>query len=481
MKGLSEVTVIKRKVLKEVATLAWQDRLEEIDALPKKLTQEGITNYRCCEYRERAILADRIKLALGAVVSENEARLSEVAAEVSDHPMRTTDEPNIAVLSKACDRCPIDKMVVTNACRNCVAHNCVNVCPRDAIKIVNKQAYINRDLCVECGLCTKACRFGAILEVERPCIRACTVGALHPGENKIAAIDHDKCVECGACLEACPFGAISERSEMLPVIGLLKNKEVKTIALVAPAIAGQFGPMTNWPQLVAGLKKVGFAEVVPVALGADEVGKIEGQELKECRREGKMLFNSCCPSFKSLIEKNFPALADQISKTKSPMLVTAEMVRAAEPTAKLVFIGPCLAKKGEAKHEGNGLIDAVLTFEELTALLVAADVNLAECEPVVGSEGRPCPSPLGMNFAQSGGVLAAVTSGEKGSGTRGIAVAGLQNCHELLKKIAKGTETYDFVEGMGCEGGCVGGPGTLVNTRVAVRALRKATEKKGVA
>ena len=132
------------------------------------------------------------------------------------------------MLSKACDCCPIDKIVVTNACRNCVAHNCVNVCPRDAIKIVNKQAYIIRELCVECGLCAKACRFGAILEIERPCIRACAVGALHPGENKIAAIDHDKCVECGACIEACPFGAISERSELLPVIGFLKSKEVKT-------------------------------------------------------------------------------------------------------------------------------------------------------------------------------------------------------------------------------------------------------------
>ena len=481
MNGLSEVTVIKRKVLKEVATLAWQDRLGEIDALPKRLTQEGITNYRCCEYRERAILADRIKLALGAVVDEEEERLSAVVAGVSGHPIQNDDEPNIAVLSKACDRCPIDKMVVTNACRNCVAHNCVNVCPRDAIKIVNKQAYIIRELCVECGLCAKACRFGAILEIERPCIRACAVGALHPGENKIAAIDHDKCVECGACIEACPFGAISERSELLPVIGFLKSKEVKTFALVAPAIAGQFGPMTDWPKLVAGLKKVGFSEVVPVALGADEVGKSEAEELQEFRQKGKVLFNSCCPAFKRLIEKNFPPLAAQISKTKSPMLVTAEMVRAAEPTAKLVFIGPCLAKKGEAKHEGNSLIDAVLTFEELTALLVAAEVNLAECQPVAGGAGGPSPTPLGMNFAQSGGVLAAVTSGEKGGETKGIAVAGLQNCQELLKKIAKGTETYDFVEGMGCEGGCVGGPGTLVNNRVAVRALRKATEKKGVA
>lgn len=481
MNGLSEIAVIKRKVLKEVATLAWQDRLGEIDALPKRLTQEGITNYRCCEYRERAILTDRIKLALGAVLDHDEERLSTVVAAITEHPTRAADEPNITVLNKACDRCPIDKMVVTNACRNCVAHNCVNVCPREAITIVNKRAYINRDRCVECGLCAKACRFGAILEIERPCTRACAVGALHPGENKIAEIDHDNCVECGACIEACPFGAISERSELLPVIGLLKKKKVKSIALVAPAIAGQFGPMADWPRLVAGLKKLGFSAVVPVALGADEVGKIEGKELKERRKEGEMLFNSCCPAFKSLIQKKFPTLAGQISTTPSPMLVTAAMVRAAEPASKLVFIGPCLAKKGEAKNEGCGLIDAVLTFEELTALLVAADVNLAECEPVVGNELGPIPSTAGINFAQSGGVLAAVTGAEKGSGIQAVAVAGLQNCHELLKKIAKGTETYDFVEGMGCEGGCVGGPGTLVNTRVAVRALRKATEKKGVA
>ena len=266
------------------------------------------------------------------------------------------------------------------------------------------------------------------------------------------------------------------------MIGFLKSKEVKTFALVAPAIAGQVWSDDRLAKAGGGPQKVGFSEVVPVALGADEVGKSEAEELQEFRQKGKVLFNSCCPAFKRLIEKNFPPLAAQISKTKSPMLVTAEMVRAAEPTAKLVFIGPCLAKKGEAKHEGNSLIDAVLTFEELTALLVAAEVNLAECQPVAGGAGGPSPTPLGMNFAQSGGVLAAVTSGEKGRRNEG-------DCRGWPPKLPRAVEedcqrdgNVRFCRRNGlCEGGCVGGPGTLVNTRVAVRALRKATEKKGVA
>jgi ferredoxin hydrogenase large subunit len=480
MSGLSEIIVIKRKVLKELATLAWQDRMKEIDSLPRKLTNDGITNYRCCEYRERAILTDRIKLGMGAILEENDdVRLSSLVKDLNTLKNREQTLPIVSIIEKACDRCPIDKMVVTNACRNCVAHNCLNACPRKAIEIVNNRAYINKELCVECGLCVKACRFGAILEIERPCSRACAVGAISPGENSSAKIDHEKCVECGACIAACPFGAISDRSEILQVIAFLKAESFPTKALVAPSIAGQFGPMVDWSRLVSGLKKLGFSEVIPVALGADQVGKEESQELRERQTEGEALFNSCCPSFKNLIEKNFSSLATHLSKTKSPMLVTAEMVRKADPNAKTVFIGPCLAKKGEAKRSGIDLIDAVLTFEELAAILVAAEINLAECKPVEEKIVGGIPSARGINFARSGGVMRAVTGDDQGAKVKSISASGIKECLELLTKVSKGIEAYDFVEGMGCEGGCIGGPGTLVNTKVAARALRKTTENKG--
>jgi ferredoxin hydrogenase large subunit len=478
MAGISEITVIKRKVLKEVATLAWQGRIEEIDSLPRKLTNDGIKNYRCCEYKERAILTDRIKLAMGADLSDK-ARLSSLIQESESLNNQAQAQPMISIIEKACDHCPIEKIVVTNACRNCVAHNCLNACPRNAIEIVNNRAYINKELCVECGLCVKACRFGAILEIERPCTRACAVGAISPGENSTSKIDHEKCVECGACVVACPFGAISDRSEILQVIAFLKTGSFSTKALVAPSIAGQFGPMVNWPRLVSGLKKLGFSEVIPVALGADQVGKEESQELREKIKEGETLFNSCCPSFKNLIEKNFPSLATHLSTTKSPMLVTAEMVKKADPKAKTVFIGPCIAKKGEAKHAGVGLIDAVLTFEELAAILVAAEINLADCEPAVERITGGTPSASGVNFARSGGVMTAVTEEDGAAEIKKISASGIKDCMDLLKKVSKGIESYDFIEGMGCEGGCIGGPGTLVNTKVATRALRKTTENKG--
>ena len=479
MAGVSEITVIKRKVLKEVATLAWQGRMKEIDSLPRKLTNDGIKNYRCCEYRERAVLTDRIKLAMGADLENDEVRLSGLVKDSDPLNNRAQGLPMVSIIEKACDHCPIEKMVVTNACRNCVAHNCLNACPRNAIEIVNNRAYINKELCVECGLCVKACRFGAILEIERPCTRACAVGAISPGENSISKIDHEKCVECGACIAACPFGAISDRSEILQVIAFLKAGSFPTKALVAPSIAGQFGPMVNWPRLVSGLKKLGFSEVIPVALGADQVGKEESRELREKMKEGETLFNSCCPSFKNLIEKNFPSLVTHLSTTKSPMLVTAEMVRKADPNVKTVFIGPCIAKKGEAKREGIGLIDAVLTFEELAAILVAAEINVADCEPAVEKIASKTPSAGGVNFASSGGVMTAVSGEDGGVEIKKTSASGIKDCMDLLKRVTKGIESYDFIEGMGCEGGCIGGPGTLVNTKVATRALRKTTENKG--
>jgi len=484
---ISEVTRINRKVLTQVASLLLKDRLvEEIEFIPSKIIEDERRNYRCCRHKEKAILRERIKLALGLDISsiDEDIPLAELASKLEVEEELELTPPYISIIEEACDHCSIDKIVVTNACRNCVAHHCVNSCPKDAIKIVDNQAFIMRDRCIECGRCVQACPYGAILEIERPCSRVCAVNAIVPGERTTASIDYDKCVECGACIAACPFGAISFKSELYKVIKMLKDKESRVLALVAPSYIGQFGATVNWAILVEGLKRFGFAGVYPVAAGADEVIKKEGEELMErlAADEGPML-NSCCPSFKNLVKKEFSSISERVSHTPSPMIMAARAVRR-NSRIKTVFIGPCISKKGEALREGKGLIDAVLTFEELTALLVAAKINLAEVarelvdgkSEVTGEKAEP--SLEAMNFCRASGVAEAIQKGV----SQEIKVAnaeGLSYCVQLLKRLKAGNLEVDFIEGMGCEGGCIGGPGTMVNPRVARGLLKKICSEKG--
>ena len=483
---LSEITKIKRKMLTELAALAFQNRLlSAIDDLPKKLTQEGLTHYRCCEYKERAILTERIKLALGAQPAMvRDQRLSAVARQALAAPLAApldaaADGPAIAVIAESCDRCPIEKIVVTNACRNCVAHHCLNSCPKNAIEIVANRAYINKERCVECGICVKSCRFGAILELERPCSRACALDAIVPGESSTARINYEKCVGCGACTVACPFGAIAARSDLLKVIRMLQDREPVT-AIVAPSFIGQFGPLVEWSALQSGLTKLGFARTVSVARGAASVAADEGAEVLHKLRTGAgFVMNSCCPSFKKLVASQFPALAGKVSDVESPMLRTARLVREESGSAamKCVFIGPCLAKKEEAAREGRGVIAAVLTFEELAVLLVAAGINLAEfSRESTQPESLPAD---GMNFCAAGGVGNAIKAEisrqdeAEAEQFRVRSAAGVAECIGLLRQAAQNGPDAEFVEGMGCAGGCLGGPGTLVEAKAAGRALAR--------
>lgn len=470
----SEVAMIKHEVLREVARLALAEQLrDQVDRLPRAFTDSGITHYRCCVYKERAILAQRIKLALGFSPHEvdPETRLSEVVdAYYAGHQIVA---PVIDIIEEACDRCPIDRYMVTDACRGCVAHFCVNACPKKAISIMGRRAYIDQEQCVECGRCSRACHLHAIVEVMRPCERSCPTGAIKPGPNRNSVIDKGLCTSCGACVAACPFGAISDKSQLVDVIQWVKAGE-RVVAAFAPALVGQFGPRVDMGQVLATLKQLGFAATAEVAYGADQVARQEAEEFGRRVAETGWLASSCCPAFVAFIRKHYPDLVDHISKTPSPMVMLARHLKKQDPNIRVVFIGPCVAKKEEALAPGSG-VDAALTFTEVAAWMDAMGSDPAKI--TVPVEPDQVASPWGRGFAVSGGVAAALKAALEGQGTevgfKPVLANGLEECKRYLTLAQAGKLPGNFLEGMACVGGCVGGPAALVEAAHGARAVER--------
>lgn len=467
MAQVTEVAKIRRKVLAEISRLAFQGQLaENIRKIPKTVVTEEGPRYRCCVHKERAVLKDRINMALSQKVGTALERAAEqaLAGKIADIPV-------LSVLPEACDKCPIDKFMVTDACRNCLAHNCIASCPRKAIMVVQNRAYIDKTKCVECGLCKRSCSYGAIIEISRPCERACDINAITAGSDRRATIDYEKCVQCGACKISCPFGAISDRSMLVQVIQQIKaNKPVH--ALVAPAVAGQFGVNVKLGQVISALKKIGFSAVEEVAVGADIVTIEETKEFAARMSENEnFMTTSCCPAFVGMIDKHYPEIRSKVSTTVSPMVASGTVVKQQSPDAITVFIGPCIAKKVEALQYPN-LIDYVLTFEELASMFVGAGINIAELE---AANNEAAASSDGQTFAKAGGVLAAVVNAAKELAPDTVLKAqrceGLLNCKQALMGIQQGKTEANFFEGMACVGGCVGGPGTLNDSRLTTKLV----------
>lgn len=441
----TKVQHLKYRVLREVARFAWNDALlDNILNIPEIIVPGKTPTMRCCVYKERAIVSDRVKLAMGG----------------------DKENPNvIEVIETACDECPMGGYEVTNSCRGCLAHRCEDVCRRGAISFDhNHTAHIDKSKCVDCGACAKVCPYTAIINRKRPCESACKIKAISMNEDKAAKINNDKCIACGACVYQCPFGAIMDKSFILDVIDIIKksenNNKYKVFAVVAPSISSQF-TYAKLGQVITGLKELGFHTVVEAALGADMVAYKESAELAE---KG-FLTSSCCPAFVSYIEKAFPDMLPLVSHNLSPMAEIAKYIKEHDAPCKVVFIGPCTAKKAEVQKENvKPYVDAAITFEELQALFDSKGIDITTLNQDVLDNA----SYFGRIFARSGGLSDAVAQALKEQNItdfelKAVACDGIEECRTALLKKSKNVLNGNFIEGMACKGGCIGGAGCLTH------------------
>ena len=460
----TKVQHLKYKVLREVAKQAWKDTLlENVFEIPKIIAPGKTPTIRCCVYKERAILEERIKIAMGG---------------------NKESDSVIEVIEIACDECPAAGYEVTDSCRGCLAHRCEDVCKVGAITFDNNHvAHIDKTKCVECGMCAKVCPYSAIVNRKRPCQAACKIKAISINEDGAAKIDDSKCISCGACVYQCPFGAITDKSSILDVIKFIKesdeNKNYKVYAMVAPSIASQF-TYAKFGQVITGLKELGFHSVWEAALGADMVAKQEAEELAE---KG-FLTSSCCPAFVNYVRKFFPDLEEYVSHTLSPMAMMAKYIKEKEENVKIVFIGPCTAKKMEIKGDAQkGLVDAVITFEELQALFDSKEIDICTLE----ESELDTASYFGRIFARCGGLSDAVAQGLKENSAdfdlKAVSCDGIEAIRVALLKKKKGALDANFIEGMACLGGCVGGAGCLTHAeknKTIVENHSKAASKQTI-
>ena len=480
MRGIySSVTDIRRKVFAEVARLAWTqdgDDFSDIESLPYKILPGEVATYRDSIFLERAIVSERIRLAMGLPLRpvDEHAPLASGMKE-SAIAEKYYDPPLVNVINFACNACPEKAYHVTDLCQGCLAHPCVEVCPKDAIHLVHGKSVIDKAKCIKCGRCKDVCPYGAINKIERPCAKACGIDAIGSDAHGRAVIDQNKCVSCGMCLANCPFGAIADKGQIFQLIQSLKKGD-RVIAIIAPAFVGQFGPDMPPEKIKAAIKHLGFDDVVEVAIGADLCTIEEAKDfLREVPEQQPFMATSCCPAWSAMAKKLFPEFAPYISMALTPMVLTARLQKQEHKGCKVVFIGPCAAKKLEASRSSIIIdVDFVITFEELMGMFEAKSLEFD-----VLSKDAPLEeaTAAGRGFAISGGVAGAVVDAvhniDPEREVKVMSAEGLADCRKMLLMAKAGKLDGYLLEGMACPGGCVAGAGTLQSPAKSAGAIAK--------
>ncbi len=476
MRGIpSLITDIRKKVFTEVAKMAYAGGdYSKAEDLPYVIVPGDRPLHRESVFLERAIAGERVRLAMGLSIRSVQTRtLMTEGMDAAAGAEQYYEPPLINIIPYACHACPTNQYKVSNYCQNCLAASCQKVCPKDAISFRNNRSYIDLDKCIRCGKCATACPYNAIVHLERPCQAACGMDAIGSDEHGRAVINQDKCVACGQCLVSCPFGAVVDKGQIFQVIqSILKGDKV--IAVVAPAFIGQFGKHSTPGKFIAAMKKLGFARIVEVAVGADICTIEEAKDFMErVPNEQDYMATSCCPAWQSMIYKLFPGETKNISMTLTPMVFTARLMKKKYPGCKVVFVGPCAAKKLEAMREDiRSDVDFVLTFEELQGMFEAKEIDFETIEPLDDlNEG----SAAGRGFAVAGGVAKAVEDlVHQLDPDREIKTAraeGLRDCRKLMAMAKAGKYDGYLLEGMACPGGCVAGAGTLLPVNLATNVV----------
>ncbi|WP_251860647.1 [Fe-Fe] hydrogenase large subunit C-terminal domain-containing protein [Clostridium sp. Marseille-Q2269] len=339
-------------------------------------------------------------------------------------------------------------------------------------KIVNKIKNCSMDCNEEGGktLCQDACPFDAILINKKT---NCTY------------IDTEKCTDCGFCVEACPTGSILDKVEFIPLVNVLKsNKPV--VAAVAPAIIGQFGENVSINQLRSAFKKLGFSDMIEVAFFADMLTLKEAIEFDHLvkNKEDLMITSCCCPMWVAMVKRVYGDLVKYVSPSISPMIAAGRVLKTLNPDCKVVFVGPCIAKKAEAKEKDlQGDIDFVLTFSELKDIFDSLKINVWDMPEDFSSEYA---SRGGRLYARTGGVSIAVEDvikrlfPEKAKFLKAIQGNGVIECKKLLSSAQEGKVDANFIEGMGCIGGCVGGPKAIIPKEIGKEKVDDFANKSSI-
>lgn len=478
MRGIdTQVRKMRRRIFKEVAALAYKSKnlKDDIEALPYKIVDYDEPEARENIYRERAIVRERIRLAMGlSLRPEDKPSHLTQGLEESNIDEKYYEPPLMQVIPSACNSCHLDIYHVTDKCMGCVAHPCREVCPKEAVSMKNGKSVIDQEKCIKCGKCKAICPYDAISHQTRPCVKACGVDAIESDRLGRAIINNDKCVSCGQCMVSCPFGAIADKSQIFQLIRAIQSGR-EIIAQVAPSFVGQFGSKVTPEMIKKALLELGFSDVYETAIGADMGAMTEAKHYVDEVATGKLpfLLTSCCPSWSVLAKTFFPESIGSISNALTPMVATARKIKEEHPTASVVFIGPCASKKLEASRRTvRSDVDFVITFEELAGMFEAKGImpeNAESAEKINDATGA------GRGYGVAGGVANAIEACIKEyypeTEVKIAHAESLAECKKMLMLAKAGRMDGCLIEGMGCPGGCVAGAGTNIAIPTAGRCV----------